>query len=509
MGLSFQDSGQADRLTRGYVALDVETTGLSPSSDRIVEIAVIRLSPSGTLVDEWTSRLDPEGPVGPTHIHGLTQADVDGRPLFSSIAPQVADLLGGRPVVAHNARFDLAFLRNEFDRAGWDMPWLHSFCTLDASFEYLPELDRRRLIDCCWAAGVQHENPHSAADDARATAALFAHYLERDPELPQRLDLNAEVTWPSSPTRDPADWKPAAPLRAHRWTPSRPVGTPLMTQLSVLTLGEVLDEGAPVGSLGYLETLFTALEDGELNSTEIEHLAGLADAYELSGEALDAIHQAFVLALAHRALDDGHVSRSEREELHHVAAMIGVPKDVVPRVIARADAARAARMSEGLRELPSDWPYGEPLCVGEKVVFTGCIESERIRLEERAERLGVRVVGAVSRQTAMLVTDGSFHGNKAAKAAELSIRVVHPDEFEVLLTHLQPAVSPPQVRQGHVTPEVGSSEVVPHPSISTQSGARGASPSVVRAWAIANGIEVGARGRLHSDVFDAYWSAQG
>jgi DNA polymerase-3 subunit epsilon len=501
----------AQTASMSYVVLDVETTGLSPNDDRILEIALVRLAPNGAPIDEWTTRLDPEGPVGATHIHGITQADVDGKPLFRSLASQLAELLGGLPVVAHNATFDLAFLRNEFDRAGWDMPWLSSFCTLDGSYDYFPSLDRRRLADCCWAAGVHQEQAHSALGDARATAGLFAQYLARDPQLGRRVSPVDSAAWPAGPSRDPAEWMPhVQQARPTRYTTARPVSPPLVRQLSTLTLTEVIDEGAPLGSLAYLETLLAALEDGALSATESQQLAALSYAYELTDLDVATIHQAFVLALAHRALDDGHVSRSEREELHQFASIIGVPGEVVVAAIARADSTRSNRMSAGLSALPEDWAHGEPLRVGDKVVFTGCDDAQRTRLEQKAEGLGVRIVGGVSRQTAMLVTDGGFEGTKAARAAELSIRVVHPDVFDVMLAHLQPARPPVQpIAVAADNARVRSPAALePRTEASTQLGARGASPSVVRAWAMANGIEVGVRGRLHADVFDAYWLAQ-
>jgi DNA polymerase-3 subunit epsilon len=61
------------------------------------------------------------------------------------------ETLAGVPVVAHNAAFDLAFLRAEYAYAGWKLPMLPTLCTLEASDTYLPGLARRRLADCCWA----------------------------------------------------------------------------------------------------------------------------------------------------------------------------------------------------------------------------------------------------------------------------------------------------------------------------------------------------------------------
>ena len=156
-----------------FAIIDVETTGLSPRTNRVVELAIVRVDLRGQILDEWSSRFNPEGPVGATHIHGITQAEVDRAPLFRDLAGTIASRLNGLPIAAHNAKFDMQFMRYEFDRAGWDLPSLPSFCTLDGSRHYLPNLDRRRLADCCWAANVQLHNAHSALGDARATAGLL------------------------------------------------------------------------------------------------------------------------------------------------------------------------------------------------------------------------------------------------------------------------------------------------------------------------------------------------
>lgn len=78
-----------------FAVVDVETTGLSPSHHRILELAVIRTDAAGRVVDEWTSRFNPEGPVGATHIHGITDADVANAPLFSATASDVAARMAG------------------------------------------------------------------------------------------------------------------------------------------------------------------------------------------------------------------------------------------------------------------------------------------------------------------------------------------------------------------------------------------------------------------------------
>jgi DNA polymerase-3 subunit epsilon len=486
--------------------------------DRVLELAIVHVDAQGRVVDEWATRFNPEGPVGATHIHGIRDADVAASPFFRDLAPAVASRLQGLPVAAHNASFDLAFLRAEFETAGWDTPSIPSFCTLHASHHYMPDLTRRRLADCCWAAGVTLENAHSALGDARATAGLMNRYIAGHGGAEVHADLLTlpaharTVLWPAGPSRQPTPRQRAVtrPINSRpiRFTPARPKQPPLIKQLTALSLLEVVDEGAPEGTMAYLEILLDCLEDGELSDTEAAQLADLIAAYGLSDADVAATHRACLLALAHRALDDGHVSHEERAELYSLAELLAVPRSTVLDAIKHADAARAARMSAGLLPLPDDWTHGEPLRVGDKVGFTGCDEAQREQLEKRAEELGVRVTGCISRLTAMLVTDGTFAGTKLAKATEVGTRVVHPDVFEVLLTHLQPTSVQQANTQAASLPQAMSETPSGVPSATANANAVfTVPPAQVRAWAAANGYSIGVRGRLPLEVVEAFTAA--
>ena len=160
----------------GFAVVDLETTGFSPDQERIVELAVVVLDAGGREQDTYCTLVDPGRDPGPTHVHGITSAMLDGAPTFAGVHPYVADLLSGRVVVGHNVdRFDLAFLLAECRRLG-DGVAPQEVTTLDTLRMAQRHLDlpgKARLVDCCDHYRLTWEDHHSALGDARVTAALL------------------------------------------------------------------------------------------------------------------------------------------------------------------------------------------------------------------------------------------------------------------------------------------------------------------------------------------------
>lgn len=498
-----------------FAVLDIETTGLTPQMDRIVEIAVVTTDPWGRVLGEWSTRVNPEGPVGATHIHGITAADVAHAPVFRDVVAALTQQLAGAALVAHNADFDLAFIRQEYQRAGWDMPAAPALCTLHASEYHLPGLDRRRLADCCWAVGTPLTGAHSALGDARATAVLLAVFMHPHigaAPLPEHLALPAQamaVRWPAEPTRAPTREASQAPALAATYTSltpltAAPATEALVSMVDRFSLLDAVAMGAPETSTTYLETLAASLEDGELNDGEAAALTDLAQVMGLTDADVAAANEAFVQALAIEALEDGKVSRAEKAELVQVADLLKVNPKVVPTLLAKAEAAREQRMSQGLRPLPEDWALGEPLRVGDKIVFTGCYSLDRHGMEERSESLGLLVLGTMSPKVALLVSDGTMDGGKAARARELGARVVHPTDFGVLLDHLQPA----RPREIKAPPKPRETPRVKPPAAAAVDLPDGVTSADVREWGRQNGWEVGVRGRLNHELLSAFVTAR-
>ncbi|MBM7825505.1 DNA polymerase III epsilon subunit-like protein [Arcanobacterium pluranimalium] len=103
--------------SKKFAIIDLETTGLDPLTDRIIEIAIIQVDESLKEECRWSSLINPQQPVTGTEIHGLDDQDVRFEPYFHDLSGKIFSLLYNRVLVSHNATFDCAFLNAEFNRA--------------------------------------------------------------------------------------------------------------------------------------------------------------------------------------------------------------------------------------------------------------------------------------------------------------------------------------------------------------------------------------------------------
>ncbi len=173
-------------LTRPLAFLDMETTGLRIGADRIVELAVIRLAPSGD-VAERVRRFNPEIPIPPdaSRVHGITDADVAGEPPFRARAPSLSRFLEQCDLGGFNLRrFDLPVLLSEFRRAG--VPFdVRGRMLVDVQTIFHREEPRDLAAAVRLYLNRELEDAHSALADIRATAAVLAAQLDRYPNLPR------------------------------------------------------------------------------------------------------------------------------------------------------------------------------------------------------------------------------------------------------------------------------------------------------------------------------------
>jgi DNA polymerase-3 subunit epsilon len=189
------------RLERPLCVFDLETTGVDPLRDRIVEVSVLNLAPDGTR-EVRTRRVNPERPIPPeaTAVHGIRDEDVASSPPFRLVARSLLEFFGDADLAGFNVRrFDVPLLDREFRDCGLDF-----------------SLARRRIVDAMTifhmkerrdlAAAVKfylgrgHEGAHGAEADVLASAEVLFAQLERYPDLPADVGaLDAALVPPPPP----------------------------------------------------------------------------------------------------------------------------------------------------------------------------------------------------------------------------------------------------------------------------------------------------------------------
>jgi len=405
-----------------FAVIDIETTGFSPAHHhRIVEVGVVLLDDRGRPVEEWDTMLNPERDIAATEVHGLTAADVCRAPTFAQVAAKLRSFLAGRVPVAHNLSFDAPFVAAEYERLGLAAPLSRAtgLCTMQLAPRYL-RTQGRNLEACCDCIGVRVESAHSALEDARATARLLAHYIDRDPDFlgtwAGDIAFAQSRVWPNIPETD----TPRVPRAA--------AGAEAPKHFLARLASRMPYTGRHPDSESYLAILDRALLDRHISRHEEDELVAVARMLELTREQAQALHRSYLSALGRLALEDGIVTKEERSDLEAVAGLLGLSK---------GDVAASLVPGEDVPDLPH--AVGAfTLQGGHKVVFTGdAPDMDREELKAEAKARGLRVTSAVSGKTNLLVTaDPDSLSGKARRARELGIPIVDYPTYRKMLAAL-------------------------------------------------------------------------
>jgi DNA polymerase-3 subunit epsilon len=176
---------EALQLARPLVVFDLETTGTNPRSDRIVEIACLKIFPDGSR-EQWVRRLNPRMPIPPasTAIHGIADADVRDAPSFKDVAPDLAHFLLGCDLAGYNITgFDLPVLRTEFLHAG--VPFeMTDRRIVDAQRIFFAKEPRHLSAAARFYCHQEHDGAHGALADAEMTLKVLAGQLTHYKDLP-------------------------------------------------------------------------------------------------------------------------------------------------------------------------------------------------------------------------------------------------------------------------------------------------------------------------------------
>ncbi|MFA5203966.1 MAG: 3'-5' exonuclease [Lentisphaeria bacterium] len=175
-------------LKRPLVVLDLETTGINPRYDRIIEIAAVKLHPDGRR-ESWVRRINPQRaiPAGSTAVHGITDADVAAAPIFPEIAFDLQRFLLNCDFAGFGViKFDLPMLSEEFRRC--DLTFAVENCAvLDAQRIFHMREPRTLSAALRLYCGKEHTGAHGAEADVLATIEVIEGQFERYADLPHDL----------------------------------------------------------------------------------------------------------------------------------------------------------------------------------------------------------------------------------------------------------------------------------------------------------------------------------
>ena len=309
-----------DNLAVGQVftAVDLETTGLYPLADRIVEIGLVKFRGDGVILDEFATLINNPGssPEARMH-HQIDDEDLIGAPTIDHVLPEVFAFMADTVVVAHNLDFEEGFLASAARRNSLTLPRLTGMCTLQAA--------RRRLDGRAYslislyktATGEWAENKHTALGDARAVREVLLWMLRT---APQPLHLTSGLI--PVPESGPAP-QPCA-------ISCRPMP---MTRASVAALLESFPQsstprsGDPTEIDRYRALLDECVEDGRLTFEEATALSNQARRTRLSGTQLRSLHHD---AWLHAFGGDAHtdwmtLAPVRRREMCLLADALGLP----------------------------------------------------------------------------------------------------------------------------------------------------------------------------------------
>lgn len=210
-----------------FAVVDVETSGLSATRHRVLQVAIVVADAQGQVLDAWVSLVRPRWRwlfrLGPQEIHGLDRASLRTAPPAVEVLTELAARLEGAIFTAHNAGFDAEFLQHSARRLGIPLDISTQLCTLRMSRKLDPDRQlSHRLADVSARYGVANAKPHDALEDALTTAAVLPHLLRahgietvdqlepftlpRPPRSPRPPDDNIEtpVSVPHPTTPDAA-----------------------------------------------------------------------------------------------------------------------------------------------------------------------------------------------------------------------------------------------------------------------------------------------------------------
>lgn len=374
-------------MSSGFVFVDVETTGLSPSWDRVVSLSAVAFDEGGLPAGELHTLVDPQRDPGPVHIHGLTRERLAGAPVFDDIAGQMVGLASGRILVAHNAQFDYKFLHAEAERSAVPLPTTHRLCTVALSRRLDLPVTNHKLATVAAYWGVPQLAAHDARDDVRVLREVFL----QSEALARRLGVELPVmactgrgapVYPAAVPRVPSPY-----VNPNSWTPP----ARLVQGMKIVITGETR---RPRQAL--------ARQLSELGFDVMNSVSGQV--------RLLVCNEPAPVSTKHEKARSLGIPVVTEEQL------IALLNDVEPGVARNAARPAKPRVSAGAR---ATTPAPRGPWAGRSVLVLGGTPSEAAEIRERVGQLGARVLLTLgARTTHVLYLDGAEQDKRHVKITE-------------------------------------------------------------------------------------------
>ncbi len=161
-----------DKLNK-YIVVDIETTGLNPDFDKIIEIGAIKVE-NNQIVDKFSRLIDPEIKIPHliTEITGIDDSMIAGQDIINNVIPSFVEFCKDFPIMGHNLPFDYSFLKINAYRLGYEYE-KDGIDTLRIARIFLTDLESRSLENLCKYYGIVNAKAHRAYEDAYATKCLY------------------------------------------------------------------------------------------------------------------------------------------------------------------------------------------------------------------------------------------------------------------------------------------------------------------------------------------------
>lgn len=164
---------------KNYVVIDTETTGLSSRTDEIIEIGMVKVK-DGNIIDEYSTLIKPNCVISASasRVNGIYDSDVKNAPSFDDVCDNIHNFIKGNTIVAHNATFDISFLKRQSEEYGIEVDKILYVDSIDIAKNSIKNLDNYKLDTIVKFFGLSEQN-HRALDDAKQTAIIVQKCIEK------------------------------------------------------------------------------------------------------------------------------------------------------------------------------------------------------------------------------------------------------------------------------------------------------------------------------------------